>query len=183
MREITGGSHRRFEQDRARIENIIRQAKALRAKYLEGNFWPIFGTTGGVLLFLAAVVIVPGVTTRQPARSASFFTVSPVRMTRSQRAAATRFAPAGAANNRDGSIGNAKHFPPAGRIALIAIRSFTKDALHECRERGFSRPRSHVWHGTKGIAQVNSFTLHGGAEGITPSRSATRHYNLCASFG
>ena len=53
MREITGGSHRRFEQDRARIENIIRQAKALRAKYLEGNFWPIFGTTGGVLLFLA----------------------------------------------------------------------------------------------------------------------------------
>ena len=49
MREITGGSHRRFEQ----------KANALRAKYLEGNFWPIFGTTGGVLLFLAAVVIVP----------------------------------------------------------------------------------------------------------------------------
>jgi len=59
MREITGGSHRRYEQDRAQIENIIRQAKALRAKYLEGNFWPIFGTTGGVLLFLAAAVIVP----------------------------------------------------------------------------------------------------------------------------
>ena len=59
MREITGGIHRRFEQDRAQIENIIRQAKALRATYLQGNFWPIFGTTGGVLLFLVAAVIVP----------------------------------------------------------------------------------------------------------------------------
>jgi hypothetical protein len=47
------------EQDKAWIENIIRQADALRAKYLQGNFWPIFGTTGGVLLFFAAAVIVP----------------------------------------------------------------------------------------------------------------------------
>ena len=59
MRDITGSNHRHYEQDRTQIETIIRQAKALRAKYLEGNFWPIFGTTGGVLLFLAAAVIVP----------------------------------------------------------------------------------------------------------------------------
>lgn len=59
MREITSGSHRHYEQDRAQIENIIRQAKALRAKYLQGNFWPACGTTGGVLLFFVAAVIVP----------------------------------------------------------------------------------------------------------------------------
>ena len=59
MREITGGSHRRYEQDRAQIENINRQAKALRAKYLQSNFWPACGTTGGVLLFFAAAIIVP----------------------------------------------------------------------------------------------------------------------------
>ena len=59
MRDITGGSHRRYEQDRAQIENIIRQAKALRAKYLQGNFWPACGTTGGVLLFFVAAVMVP----------------------------------------------------------------------------------------------------------------------------
>ena len=40
-------------------ETIIRQAKALRAKYLQGNFWPACGTTGGVLLFFLAAVIVP----------------------------------------------------------------------------------------------------------------------------
>ena len=59
MREIAGGSHRHYEQDRAQIENIIRQAKALRAEYLQGNFWPACGTTGGVLLFFLAAVIVP----------------------------------------------------------------------------------------------------------------------------
>ncbi len=59
MREITGGSHQRYEQDRAQIENIIRQAKALRAKYLKGNFWPACGTTSGVLLFFVAAVMVP----------------------------------------------------------------------------------------------------------------------------
>ena len=59
MREITGGSHRRYEQERAQIETIIRQAKALRVKYLQDNFWPACGAAGGVLLFLAAAVIVP----------------------------------------------------------------------------------------------------------------------------
>ena len=59
MREITGGSHQRYEQDRAQIENIIQQAKALRAKYLQGNFWPACGTTSGVLLFFVAAVMVP----------------------------------------------------------------------------------------------------------------------------
>jgi hypothetical protein len=45
-------------------------------------------------------------------------------MTRFQRAGATYFTPAGAANGRDGSIGNA--FPLAGGIGLVAIRSFTR---------------------------------------------------------
>jgi hypothetical protein len=59
MRKITGGSHRRYEQNRAQIENVIRQAEALRAKYLQGNFWPVCGTAGGVLLFLVAAFVVP----------------------------------------------------------------------------------------------------------------------------
>jgi hypothetical protein len=58
MRDITGSNHRRYEQDRTQIETIIRQAMALRAKYLQGNFWPACGTTGGVLLFFVAAVIV-----------------------------------------------------------------------------------------------------------------------------
>ena len=53
------GSQRRYEQDRAQIEKIIRQARELRAKYLQDNFWPACGTTGGVLLFLVAAVFVP----------------------------------------------------------------------------------------------------------------------------
>ena len=59
MRDTIGGSHRHYEQDRTQIETIIRQAMALRAKYLQGNFWPACGTTGGVLLFFVAAVIVP----------------------------------------------------------------------------------------------------------------------------
>jgi hypothetical protein len=59
MRDITGSNHRHYEQDRTQIETIIRQAMALRAKYLQGNFWPACGTTGGVLLFFVAAVIVP----------------------------------------------------------------------------------------------------------------------------
>ena len=59
MDEIIGDSHRRYELDRAKIENIIRQAKVRRAEYLQGNFWPAFGTTGGVLLFFVTAVIVP----------------------------------------------------------------------------------------------------------------------------
>jgi hypothetical protein len=59
MRDTNDGSHRHYEQDGAQIESIIRQAMALRAKYLQGNFWPVCGTAGGVLLFLAAAVIVP----------------------------------------------------------------------------------------------------------------------------
>jgi hypothetical protein len=31
----------------------------LRARYLPDNFWPACGTTGGVLLFFAAAVMVP----------------------------------------------------------------------------------------------------------------------------
>jgi hypothetical protein len=59
MGDITGDGYWRYEQDRAQIEKIIRQAKALRANYLQGNFWPACGTTGGVLLFFVAAVIVP----------------------------------------------------------------------------------------------------------------------------
>jgi hypothetical protein len=59
MRKTTGGSHRRYEQNRAQIENVIRQAQALRAKYLQGNFWPVCGAASGVLLFFLAAVIVP----------------------------------------------------------------------------------------------------------------------------
>jgi hypothetical protein len=59
MGDIAGDGYWRYEQDRAQIEKIIRQAKALRANYLQGNFWPACGTTGGVLLFFVAAVIVP----------------------------------------------------------------------------------------------------------------------------
>jgi hypothetical protein len=59
MHDTTGGGHRRYEPDRTHIEKIIRQAEALRVKYLQGHFWPVCGTTGGVLLFFAAAVIVP----------------------------------------------------------------------------------------------------------------------------
>jgi hypothetical protein len=45
--------------DRARLEQIIRQGKVLRAKFLRNNFWPACGTTGGVLLFFVAAVVVP----------------------------------------------------------------------------------------------------------------------------
>jgi len=52
-------------------------------------------------------------------------------MTRSSRAGGTKFAPAGAANNRDGSIGNAKHFPSGGRrITRTTIRSFIMNAVN-----------------------------------------------------
>jgi len=59
MRDTTGGNHPHYEQDRTQIETIIRQAMALRAKYLQGNFWAVCGTIGGVLLFFVAAVIVP----------------------------------------------------------------------------------------------------------------------------
>jgi hypothetical protein len=59
MHDTTGGGHWPYEQDREQIEQIIRQAKVLRAKFLQGNFWPACGTTGGVLLFFVAAVIVP----------------------------------------------------------------------------------------------------------------------------
>jgi hypothetical protein len=55
----TTGSHRRSEQDRTPTETIIRDATTLRAKYLQGNFWAVCGTIGGVLLFFVAAVIVP----------------------------------------------------------------------------------------------------------------------------
>ena len=45
--------------DRTRIEQIIGHAKALRASFLQDNFWPALGTTGGVLLFFAAAALVP----------------------------------------------------------------------------------------------------------------------------
>lgn len=50
---------KRYEQGRAPIEEIIQQAKALRAEYLRDNFWPACGATGGILLFFAAAVVVP----------------------------------------------------------------------------------------------------------------------------
>jgi hypothetical protein len=59
MRDKTGGIHQRHEQHRAKIERIIRQAKALHADYLQGNFWAACGAAGGVLLFFVAAIIVP----------------------------------------------------------------------------------------------------------------------------
>jgi hypothetical protein len=59
MHDTTGGGYWPYEEDREQIEKIIWRAKALRAKYLQGNFWPACGTTGGVLLFFVAAVIVP----------------------------------------------------------------------------------------------------------------------------
>jgi len=48
-----------MHRDKARIYKIIGQTKALRAKYLQGSFWPACGMIGGVLLFVFAAVIVP----------------------------------------------------------------------------------------------------------------------------
>ena len=59
MRDTNGDNHRRYEQNSTPIENIIRETMALRTKYLEGNFWPVCGTIGGVLLFFAAAVDLP----------------------------------------------------------------------------------------------------------------------------
>jgi hypothetical protein len=59
MGEILGGSERRYEQDGTQIEKIIRHADALRVNYLEGNFWPVCGLIGGLLLFFIAAAIVP----------------------------------------------------------------------------------------------------------------------------
>jgi len=63
---------------------------ALRAEYLQGNFLPACGTTGGVLLFFLAAACM---TARRPARSGRFFRhlfplASSVRMTRASRAGA-----------------------------------------------------------------------------------------------
>jgi len=59
MRDTIGGNHPHYKHDRTQIETIIRHAIALRAEYLQGNFWPACGTTGGVLLFFLAAIIVP----------------------------------------------------------------------------------------------------------------------------
>jgi hypothetical protein len=59
MRDTTGGDHQRYRHDQAQIEEISWQSAALREKYLQGNFWPACGLIGGVLLFIAAAVIVP----------------------------------------------------------------------------------------------------------------------------
>ena len=59
MRDTTGGDHQRYQRDQAQIEEISWQSAALREKYLHGNFWPACGLIGGVLLFIAAAVIVP----------------------------------------------------------------------------------------------------------------------------
>lgn len=61
-------------------------------------------------------------TARRPARSGQFFRhlfplASSVRMTRASRAGATRFAPAGVVNSRDGSFGNASIFSAARRTS------------------------------------------------------------------
>ncbi|HZP70808.1 MAG TPA: hypothetical protein VFB29_12760 [Pseudolabrys sp.] len=57
--KMPGRARPNYERDRSRLEQIIRQAKVLRAIYLRDNFWPACGTTGGVLLFFAAAIIVP----------------------------------------------------------------------------------------------------------------------------
>jgi hypothetical protein len=59
MHDKNGDIHKRYEQDEPQAEKIIRKVKALHAEYLQGNFWPACGTAGGLLLFLAASVIVP----------------------------------------------------------------------------------------------------------------------------
>jgi hypothetical protein len=55
MHDINQG----YEQDRAQVENILWQGGALRAKYLQGNFWTACGMIGVALLFLVAAVVVP----------------------------------------------------------------------------------------------------------------------------
>jgi hypothetical protein len=59
MHDFPGDAYLLYEQDRWQLDRIIRQAKMLRARYLQDNFWPACGTTGGVLLFFAAAVMVP----------------------------------------------------------------------------------------------------------------------------
>ena len=55
MRDKNSENQRLFNQTGTPIETIIQETTAL----LQGNFWPICGTIGGVLLFFAAAVIVP----------------------------------------------------------------------------------------------------------------------------
>ena len=55
MRDTNGENHRLYEQNGAPIGTIIQETVAL----LQGNFWPICGTIGGLLLFFAAAIIVP----------------------------------------------------------------------------------------------------------------------------
>ena len=59
MRDRNSENQRLFDQSGTSIETIIRDATTLRAKYLQGNFWAVCGTIGGVLLFFVAAVIVP----------------------------------------------------------------------------------------------------------------------------
>jgi hypothetical protein len=59
MRDFPGDTYFLYELDRWQLDRIIRRAKMLRARYLQDNFWPACGTTGGVLLFFAAAVMVP----------------------------------------------------------------------------------------------------------------------------
>jgi hypothetical protein len=51
--------HWRYGQDTAQIDEIIGRAKIRRTRYLQESFWPACGTTGGVLLFFAAAVVMP----------------------------------------------------------------------------------------------------------------------------
>ena len=55
MRDTNSENRRLYEQNRTPIQTIVQETTAL----LQGNFWPICGTIGGVLLFFAAAVIVP----------------------------------------------------------------------------------------------------------------------------
>lgn len=59
MRDTIGGSHQRYQQDEAQIEEVNWQAAALREKYLPGNFWPACGLICGLLLYLVAAAMVP----------------------------------------------------------------------------------------------------------------------------
>lgn len=53
------GITKRYEQGRAQMEGILRWVETLRIEYLRGNFWPVCGLTGALLLFFAAAIVVP----------------------------------------------------------------------------------------------------------------------------
>ena len=107
-------------------ENIIRQANAPARENREGS-----GRYSARQPLGAAVLRRGGHSACVTARSADAFRIFFRCLTRWDDAftAGGRYRDSyrrGPRSNRDGSIGNAKHFPSAGIFALIAIRSFGK---------------------------------------------------------